>query len=381
MQAGPMDDALLKLKLIVTAGAGGVGKTTMAATIALRAALLGRRVVVLTIDPAQRLAQAMGLEGITGELAQIPIDQAAHPKANPGTLSAMMLDIKTTSDRMVQRFAPSKAASEEILNNHYYGYFSTVLAGTQEYMAVEQVRTLMDDDQFDLIVLDTPPATHALDFLDAPERLMDGLNSLPVKALSMDQGSGLTGRLAQHGKGLVLRGLKRFTGGPFLEDLSVFFSVFGQILGELEASSREVKRVLRSELTRFYLVTTPERSNLDEAIKFRGELRKRGFPLGGFLVNRVHPEFTPFELDEPEFESMTKAVMAITTSPMEHKDIKDGLCSLVNVHREMNAMAERDSAILARLEMAGGIQPVAVPMLIDGLHDLEGLKRLGESLR
>jgi anion-transporting ArsA/GET3 family ATPase len=380
MNQGPMDDQLRTRRLLVTAGTGGVGKTTVAAALGLRAALLGRRVVVLTIDPAQRLAQAMGLDGLTGELSQIDLGSLEHLGESGGELWAMMLDIKTTSDRMVERFSPTPEACAEILENDYYGYFSTALAGTQEYMAVEQVRRLMDDEGFDLVLLDTPPATHALDFLDAPDRLMDGLSSIPVKALSMEHGDSLTGRIAQRGRGIVLKGLKRFTGGPFLEDLTIFFGVFGRVLNALEKASQQVKVLLRSSQTQFLLITTPGRGNIDEAINFRGELRKRGFPLGGFIVNRVHPRFEVPPLSEAEVSDLASKASQMAGGKLNLDTATTGLASLLRVQEELNAIAERDAVVVDRLQMVGDSAPIVVPVFTEEIHDLLGLSRLAESM-
>ena len=163
----------------------------------------------------------------------------------------MMLDTKSTIDQMVTRYSVDEASANRLLNNRYYGFFSTSLAGTLEYMAVEQVRILMKNCDYDLVILDTPPAAHALEFLDAPERLLSGLNKLPLKTIGREGREGISSRLARQGRHLVLRGLDKLTGGPFINDLAEFLGEFRNILGALEEAGRSVRELLRAETTRF----------------------------------------------------------------------------------------------------------------------------------
>ena len=234
---------LSETTLLITAGSGGVGKTTIAAALALRAACAGQRVAVVTIDPAKRLAQALGLDNLTGTLRAVELDEFQQ---SGGSLSAMMLDVQTTADLMVKRFAESPAAADRILHNSYYKQFSSAVAGSQEYVALEQVRLLLDEHDFDLVVLDTPPAVHALDFLDAPERLRKGLKNIPLKSEGdHSDEQGLASRLAARGRGLVMKGLNHLTGGPFIEDLAEFLRAFSSILSALESAARRVHTLFR----------------------------------------------------------------------------------------------------------------------------------------
>ena len=207
----------------------------------------------MTIDPARRLAQALGLDALTGEMSSIDISQFG---GTGGALHAMMLDVKTTSDLMVKRFAKSGDEAKRILENRYYIQFSSAIAGSQEYMAIEQVRLLMEDDTYDLVVLDTPPSVHALDFLDAPARLIRGLSKLPVGADRQNK-TGLAARLASQGKAIVLKGLNRLTGGPFIEETAEFLRVFSSILSALEAAAKRVESLMKEDTTAFYVVATP----------------------------------------------------------------------------------------------------------------------------
>lgn len=374
-----IETLLRRQRLLITAGSGGVGKTTTAAALAVRAALQGRRAAVLTIDPARRLADALGLRQITGELRQVdPAHFTAAGLVPRGELWAMMLDTKTTGDQMVRRFAPDEQTARNILQNTYYQYFSTSLAGAQEYMAIEQVRELVEDQGFDLVVLDTPPAVHALDFLDAPDRLLRALESPAMQMLRRTRGpSGITGRLMEAGRGLVLRSFDRLTGGPFLEDLAVFLTAFGSILDAMQRSSKAVQALLRASSTCFLLVTAPFRSNVDEAIQFRHELRKRGFPFGGYCCNRVHTPYPSIPADaeaQAELEAALHSTPAGVVPPARRQAL---LAAMLEGLWSHNRMAERDREAVRRLAQIGGEAPVVVPLLPQEVRDLQSLDEVG----
>lgn len=353
-------------RLIVTAGAGGVGKTTTAAAIAVQAACAGRRTAVLTIDPARRLADALGLGELTGTLA--PVDPTLLP---PGaaSLHAMMLDIRTTSDQMVRQFAPDAETAEAILTNTYYKYFSTSLSGSQEYMAVSQVKALVEDDRFDLVVLDTPPAANALEFLDAPDRLLAALDSRAMQMLRKSQSrKGLSARLLGRGKDLVVRSLNVMTSGEFLEDLSEFLVVFGSILDALKVSSEAVRGMLRAPSTRFYLITAPTRANVDEALHFRQTLKDRDLPFGGYVVNRVHLPV------EPVRASAAELAQRPPHWPM------DLIEALLHGHAQHDRMAAGDARAVEQLARDAGQRPDVVPLLPVAIRDLAGLRTVGQHL-
>ena len=368
-----MKALLSSCRLLVTAGSGGVGKTTLAAALAVRAAEMGRRVAVLTIDPAQRLAQSLGIESFTGSLRDIDLGPDCH-----GHLSAMMLDTKSTGDAMVNRFARDAESAQAILNNRYYRYFSTTLAGSLEYMAIEQVRVLIEESGFDLIVLDTPPASHALDFLDAPERLIDSLERIPLKMIAGSSGQGLMGRLAKQGRTIVLRGLNRLTGGPFLEDLAEFLGRFHGILDALKNAGRHVQRLLRDEGTKFLLVTTPTIGRIEEVIAFRRELRQRELPLGGFILNRVHEPLpnasnTPITISNLK-GGVTDSALGGLTDDAWAELLTGTMVSLA----EHNQLAQRDAEVCQRLAEAAERPPFTVSRLPFGVIDLEGLRRIAD---
>jgi anion-transporting ArsA/GET3 family ATPase len=365
--------ALRECRLLVTAGSGGVGKTTLAAALAIRAAEFGRRVAVLTIDPARRLAQALGIAEFSDELHHIDLGPNC-----PGELWAMMLDTQKTGDAMVRRFAKDANAAEAILNNRYYGYFSTSLAGSLEYMAIEQVRLLIEESGFDLIVLDTPPATHALDFIDAPERLIDGLERIPLKLIGAQGGRGIAGRLANQGRNIVLRGLNRLTGGPFLKDLADFLSQFHGILDALKTAGQHVQLLLRDSRTRFILVTTPTIGRVDEVIAFRSDLRRRKLPLGGFLVNRIHT-LLPDPMEEAGAITQLRDACAETPlNSMEPKEIDSMLNGLRQTLLEHNRLALRDADVCRRLSEAAQSPPIIAPHLAGGVTDIDALRAIAD---
>lgn len=379
----PFDDELRRARLLVTAGSGGVGKTTTAAAMAVRAAALGRRAAVLTIDPARRLADALGLGELTGELRRVePRHFEAAGLTAEGELWAMMLDVKTTGDQMVRRFAPDPQTARAILDNPYYQYFSTSLAGAQEYVAIEQVRALIDEGGFDLVVLDTPPAAHAIDFLDAPDRLVAGLGSRAVQMLrSDDDDAGFGARLTRGGRGLILRGLNKLTGGPFIEELTRFLSVFGSIIDALKASGEAVKARLRADDTRFFLVTSPTRSNVDEAVSFRGQLASRGFPLGGVILNRAHVPLEPVADDVETRSALDDALGAsglADIGPQRRAAVLDGCYWSLDRH---NRLADLDKSAADTLEHATGRRPWRIPLFAHEIRDLSDLDRVARALR
>ncbi len=367
-------ELLATKQLLITAGSGGVGKTTSAAALAVVAASQGRRVAVLTIDPAKRLADALGLADLTGELRQVDdsaFESAGVPLAEGGELWAMMLDIKTTADQMVRRFAHDEATANTIFENSYYRYFSTALAGTQEYMAVEQVRALVDSNRFDLVVLDTPPAVHALEFLDAPDRMLGALENKAMRLFLKKPGQGFGARLVGRGRALLMKSLEKMTGAAFLEDFATFMSIFSEILEGLREASHAVHALLRADSTSFLVITAPYASNVEEALSFRGSLDKRGLPFGVYVANRVHRSL-------PEHGTQAEALAwlagAAVTQPGEL------LSRMQSALKSHNGLADRERRALKRLHAAELTAPALAPLLPGGARDMAGLFELGQLL-
>ena len=281
-------------QIIVCAGAGGVGKTTTAAAIALRAASEGKKTAVLTIDPARRLASSLGLKELDNAPTKVNRRKftAAGVEAE-GELHAMMLDTKTTFDEVVYRYAPSPQQADRIIANRFYRNISGTLSGTQEYMAMEKLYELHSTGDYDLIVIDTPPTRNALDFLDAPRRLTDFFESRVLRWFLlpyMKAGSGFM-RVANVAATTFLRVVKRIVGGAVLEDTAEFFVNLEGMYDGFKERARAVQALLQSDLTSFVVVTSPTEESVAEAVYFAQRLNEAKLPFGAVVVNRVHPRY------------------------------------------------------------------------------------------
>ena len=346
---------LLEGKAIcVCAGAGGVGKTTTSAAIAIGMARRGHKVAVLTIDPARRLANSLGLPELGNEERRIELDA-------PGELWAMMLDAKSTFDEIVAKHAPDAATRDAVLSNRIYKELSTAVAGSQEYMAMEKLHELHQENRYDLLILDTPPTRNALDFLDAPDRLSRFIDSRSLQFFLTPSRTGL--KIFSRGTGLLFSILKRLTGVDLLQDLSDFFASFGDMAEGFRMRAKEVKKLLGDERTTFLLVTSPAHEAIDEARFFRDQLDESGMPFGGVVVNRMHVEA---DVDDPELPAGL---------PEELAD------RLLDNFEDFRALAVRDRENVAELTADIGERPViVVPYLDDDVHDLAGLEAMNEYL-
>lgn len=294
------DDRLQRLtanrRVVVCAGAGGVGKTTIAAALSLSAAGRGRRVLCLTIDPARRLADSLGLTLAPGVEAEVaPERLAAVGAGTTGSLSVAMLDPKQTFDDLVARHASSPAAAQKILQNQFYRHVSTSLAGTQSYMAMEKVLAVLKSGRYDLIVLDTPPTSEALDFLDAPERLVEALDSPAMRWLvqAIQPTGGFSMRLLARGVAALLRTMGRMTGRGFLEDMAAFVGELNELFGGFKERASEVSRAFRAPDFGYLLVAAPSAPALEEARFFAERLRRSGLRADALVLNRVHSAAAP----------------------------------------------------------------------------------------
>jgi anion-transporting ArsA/GET3 family ATPase len=287
-------DIVERKRIVVCAGSGGVGKTTTAAAIALRAAVAGHKAVVLTIDPARRLASSLGLEGLSNEPSKVGAAKFKKAKLEPaGELYAMMLDTKTTFDKVVMRYAPSRAQADRIIANRFYRNISSTLSGSQEYMAMEKLYELHTEGDYDLIVIDTPPTRNALDFLDAPRRMTDFLESRVLRWFLMPYlraGGGLM-RVANVAAMAFLKIVKRIVGAEVLQDTAEFFANLEGMYDGFKERATEVAALLSSPATSFVVVTSPAEESVTEAAFFATRLDEAGLPFGALVVNRVHPRF------------------------------------------------------------------------------------------
>jgi anion-transporting ArsA/GET3 family ATPase len=350
--------------VVICAGSGGVGKTTTSAAIAMGLAEQGLRVAVVTIDPAKRLADALGLDELGNDPALVdPARFAGAGVEIEGQLWAMTLDAKRTFDELIERLAPDAQTREEILGNRIYQQLSGAVAGSQEFTAVAKVHELHASGRFDVLVLDTPPSRNALDFLDAPDRLTGFFEGRALKVFLAP--TGLAARAMGRGTSVVFGVMKRLTGVDLLEDLSVFFRALGGLIDGFRERAESVKRLLSDPGTTFLVVTSPEREPVEEAIFFRRKLAEAGMPFGGLVVNRIH------ELDGAHGELPSPEAVAAELGP----DLGPRLAAKVaRTYGEVLAIAERDAAAIERLcEETGEDDPVLVPELDGDVHDVAGL--------
>jgi anion-transporting ArsA/GET3 family ATPase len=368
-------DALLddpRTGIIVCCGSGGVGKTTTSAALALRGAERGRKVVVLTIDPARRLAQAMGIEA----LDNTPRPVAGTAPGSAGSLDAMMLDMKRTFDEVVESQAtPEKA--RQILENPFYIALSSSFAGTQEYMAMEKLGQLQRDatlsGSYDLIVVDTPPSRSALDFLDAPERLSSFLDGRFVRLLLAPARG--PARIMTAGFGILTSSLSRILGGQFLTDLQTFVAALDTVFGGFRQRAQQTYALLQAPGTAFLVVAAPEPDALREAAYFVERLGEERMPLAGLIVNRASP--TPDGTLSAD-EAMTAAARLRRTPSSPTAALTAGLLRL---HADRTRMVEREAALRDRFTAAHPqVATAVVPALAGDVHDLDGLRVIGELL-
>ena len=356
-------------RIIVTCGAGGVGKTTTAAALGLRAAERGRKVVVLTIDPARRLAQSLGLT----ELDNTPRAVADVDRSQGGRLDAMMLDMKRTFDEVVESQAtPEKA--RQILENPFYVALSSSFAGTQEYMAMEKLgqlhRDAMKTGAYDLIVVDTPPSRSALDFLDAPERLSSFLDGRFIR-LMLAPARG-PARLMTAGVSIVTNTLTKILGAQILRDMQTFVAAFDTLFGGFRARATKTFELLQADGTAFLVVAAPEADALREAAYFVERLSADRMPLCGLVINRASS--TPGGSLSAD-EATSAATRLRRTDP-------DSLTAgLLRLQADRVRMVERETHLRSRFAAAHPrVATVVVPALSTDIHDLDGLRRIGAFL-
>jgi anion-transporting ArsA/GET3 family ATPase len=357
--------------IIVCCGSGGVGKTTTSAALALRAAERGRKVVVLTIDPARRLAQSMGIEVLDN--TPRPVAGLCGDGAEKGSLDAMMLDMKRTFDEVVEGQAtPEKA--QQILQNPFYIALSSSFAGTQEYMAMEKLGQIHSDAQrdgtYDLIVVDTPPSRSALDFLDAPERLSSFLDGRFIKLL-LAPAKG-PARLMSAGFSVVTNALTKILGAQVLRDVQTFVAAFDTLFGGFRQRAQKTFELLQADGTAFLVVAAPEPDALREAAYFVERLSEDDMPLAGLVVNRA----SPAPLGDVSAEEAMAAAARL------RRDDPDSLTAgLLRLHADRVRMVERESRLRERFEAAHPQVPsVTVPALAGDVHDLDGLRQVGTLL-
>lgn len=388
MPSARLLDVLLERRILVCVGSGGVGKTTTSATLALAAARRGKRTLVLTIDPARRLANSLGLESL-GHAIQEVNPQLVHSLPVPGAtagakqgqLFAMMLDQKQAFDEVVATHAKDPAAVQRILANPVYAQISGSLAGAQEYAAMAKLHDFDRTGDWDLIVVDTPPTAHALDFLDAPRKLSEAIDSPAIEWFRKFGGEGGS-RWSFVGKtgSFVLKRLAKFVGSKFISDISIFFTEFNDILGGFRQRAEETFNLLRQPRVGFLLVASPEPMAVNEALSFHQRLAASGMPFVGFVVNKVHHAM-PIEGGVPAIDAALAAHPGVAALGLSGTTRSMAAQALAAAHFELETLAAADRGAIALLRAADPQSLlIEVPLQRDDVHDVSRLVALEQFL-
>ncbi|HEY0520440.1 MAG TPA: ArsA family ATPase [Ilumatobacteraceae bacterium] len=346
-----LTDLITAADVVVCCGSGGVGKTTTAAALGLQAARDGRRCVVVTIDPAKRLADALG---VPGRLTNDPI---RLPNKGPGQLWALMLDTATTFDGLVTAYARNREQASRILTNSFYRNIAGSLGGTQEYMAAERLLALHRDRRFDLVIVDTPPTRNALDFLDAPRTLARFLDHPVFKLMMMPTRRGL--RVLSVAAQPLLRSIGKVIGSEVLADALAFFQAFDGMETGFRNRADEVIELLHGTTTRFVLVASPRADTIDEARFFADRLVEKDLVVGAIIVNRATPDFG---------------------APKKPRPRRVGEAALFDNQAQLHELSVGEHEQIAPLVKDTGLEPTWVPLLPNDVHDLAALDRIRELL-
>jgi anion-transporting ArsA/GET3 family ATPase len=365
-----LDEILDGKSICICAGSGGVGKTTTSAAIAVGMAAQGLKVCVLTIDPAKRLADSLGLEELGNEARRV--DPALFEKQGlkmQGELWAMMLDAKATFDELIARQAPDEESRDRVLNNRIYQQISSALAGSQEYMAMEKLFELHTEGEFDLLVLDTPPTRNALDFLEAPKRLTQFIEGKSLRVFMKP--TGLAAKVTGRGVSVALSVFKKIVGFDLLADLAEFFNAFGGMVDGFQARAKRVNKLLADPGTCFLVVCGPQGEPIDEAVYFHRKLVEAKLPFGGVIVNKVH-----YPADE--LRADVEDLPGTLTERLDDADLAQRVAANF---ADYQALAERDARnidhLASELRTRGVIR---VPHLDEDVHDLAGLAEINRYL-
>ena len=366
-------EALRGRQVICCVGSGGVGKTTTAAALALQAAMEGKRVLVMTIDPARRLANSLGLKELGN--TETRIDPALLAQLGKGVAKgemwAMMLDLQHSWDELVHEQAKSPEQAKRILANHIYQSLSTAMAGSLEYIAMEKVYEVHASGRFDVVVLDTPPTSNALDFLHAADRVLDVLDNNAFRILlgPMMKAGKFGLRLLAAPSGIVLKTLARFTGAAFLKDVADFMLAFDGMYDGFKDRAGKVRELLKSQKAAFVLVTSPNPLTIQEALFFHRALADDGIKTAAVVVNRVQRD--PRRQGGPDNIPAIREALALAQIKDDSRQLADRLCQTLS---EQSTLADLDRREIERLQRSlSGIPLCQVPRLRKDVHDLAGL--------
>lgn len=370
--------------VVVCVGSGGVGKTTTSAVVALHAALAGRKTMVLTIDPARRLANSLGIRGIDHKETRISLSEQLGIDIVPkGELWAMMLEMRHAFDQMVRRNTGDFQAVDRILSNKFYNYFSSSLAGSQEYSAVEQLHELHVQGRYDLLVLDTPPTQHALDFLNAPARVYEALESSALQWMFRPAlASGKIGLgVVKFGARFIRRTLGKLTGGNLLEDMSVFLESLAPLMDGYRERAGRVQKILHNPTTVFLVVTTLDPLTLSDATFLGGKLEEQSAHFGGYIVNRVHQATVGEDEQMPQSDELTDLLLSLPGARyMTRHNLKQTAASIIRNGGDFSRLADKDREMLKLLLSEQQVPVFPIPFYSRDIHSLKGLDRVRRDL-
>ncbi len=384
-------ESLLRGKqIIICCGSGGVGKTTVSAALGVQAALLGKKVLTLTVDPAKRLADSLGLSELGNQEARVPEERFLRHGKNPtGSLHAMMLDTKRTFDELIERYAPNEDVARNIMHNQFYQHLSSAMTGSHEYLAMEKLYQIHLEGRYDLIVLDTPPTKHALDFLEAPNRVRAffdrSISQWFLKPyLTMGR---MSLNLFNRTAGTVLRLVERFTGAEFLHDVSEFVTGLADSFDIFRSRAEEVMHVLRGEHTTFLLVTATDRSALEEAAYFYDRIQEASLPFGGIIANRFHTFPVPEATGRLSAEGSPPHGRAPLDTDISYLSKERGLPPsvarrLVENFDRYRRLARRDQNVLQEFARKSPreVPILTVPAFDEDVFDIDGLLKMNAHL-
>ena len=382
----PEMSLLANKKTLIAVGPGGVGKTTTSAALAVHAARQGQKVLVLTVDPARRLASSLGLKELGNQEVEIDprlfeeagIPLQPGPDGRTGRLFGMMLDVKSTFDSLIERYAPNAEVRRKILTNPFYVQGSSALAGSQEYMAMEKLYEIRETRDYDLVVLDTPPTANALDFLRAADRLEDFLGSQTAKVLV--EGAKAAGRF---GLGFlkvntfIMRGLNKFVGADMFLNTLEFVQSFHEMYAGFKQRAARVKEILRSDDVAFLVVTSTDSAAIDEAIFFHEQLSRSNMPFGAMLVNRVRTE----HLTESEIPGLAEHILQVAPPIGDRQALERVARVAEEAAHDWHVLARVDKQRVAEVAQrlgADGSHVVPVPLFQRDIHDIGSLARYAE---
>lgn len=354
MAPSTMTDLVTARPVVVCCGAGGVGKTTVSASLGVLAARSGRHACVVTVDPARRLAAALGLDSLPNS----PIEVEG---SWPGTLHAVMLDAKSTFDGLIERYARSPTQAETIRANRVYQNLTSALSGTQEYMAVEKLYELTTSGSYDVVIVDTPPTRHALDLLDSPRRLTQFLENRVFRALMAPTRASL--KVLSVATQALLRTMSKVAGAEMVDDAVAFFHAFAGMEAGFDERAAAVRTLLLDPTTAYVVVASPRSDAIAEAQYLMEQVEERGASISSLVMNRVHPHFVDDLVSQPQ------------------APLGSALAVLVENLMSLEALAREDEACAMLLEeRAPDVPAFHVPLLAIDVHDLAGLALLADSL-